>query len=285
MESVGKHGQSLSGPDLQVRLHGAWNDPERLGALVLSALRAADPESGPDVLWAAERVFQTDDDYHRGVVVYTSALRDRAEYRKAEKLLRTHLKRHGANADVWFGLAPLAARRGDDRGVRTALDNALRHDPDHADALAWGYEYVLGGVGGSAAEDWLDDRSAHSWRGALMLADLALARGELNTAEDLYAHACGLAPRNSEMLMGCARSLTGRGYPQESANLVLRVWKASMGPQPMVHAVEALLDAGVAGQAAMAMTRLRGLHLDDRDLRVAEDLGERVRAACAAVGI
>ncbi|PSK97143.1 hypothetical protein CLV63_109146 [Murinocardiopsis flavida] len=321
---MGKHGQPLNGPDLQVRLHAAMNNPEDLAALVLGGLAAAagtDPavgapssgplpsgplspgslpagpppigpsSAGPEVLWAAERAYRIDDDRHRGVVVYTAALRACAEYRKAEKLLRAHQKRYGANADVWFGLAALAARRGNDTDVRVSLDNALRHDPDHAESLTWGYQYIrhvrdqARGSGEAAAEEWLGQYTKRSWRATLMLADRSLDRGDLNTAEDRYAHACGLAPRNTEMLMGCARGLADRGYLQECANLVLRVWKASMGPRPMVHAVEALLRAGEAGQASMAMTRLRGLQLDGPEQRIAEGLGERVRAACVSAGI
>lgn len=278
---MGKHGHGWTGPDLQVRLHAAWDRAEELGTLVMAGL---DEGAGQEVLWAAERAWRIDDDRHRGVVVYASALRACAAHEQAEELLLAHVKKYGGNARVWFQLAPLASWRGNDHDVRTALDNALRHDPDSAEALDWGYKYVRGADGDHEADEWLRLRSEHSWRGTLMRADHALERGELETAEDRFAHACELAPRNAEMLLGCARSLATRGYDQECANLVLRSWKASQGVKPMIEAVDALLRLDRAGQAALAMTRLRGLYLEGRDQALVADIDRRVRAACAAAG-
>ncbi|RCV55915.1 hypothetical protein [Marinitenerispora sediminis] len=268
--------------ELAERVAEAWHDPERLRSLVLGAL---DGGSGREVLPAAERLREIDEDAERGTLVLALALRGCAEHRRAEDVLLRHIRTHGGGADTWFALAPLASWRGSTADVDTALDNALRYDPDHADALAWGYKHQARRHGDEHAVRWLTERSRQSWRATVMLGELALHRGDAGSAVQLFASACDLRPRGPGPLAAAARALAAAGRDDECARLVVERWTGSCGPWPLIEAVEACLRRGRAGDAALALARLRGVELDADAVERAADLSLRVDAACLAAGI
>src|SRR5690606_14370184 len=133
---VEANGERPSVDALLEAVDAVWDDIDRLRAIVRAALDAG---FGPEVLPAAERVRDLDPDLDRGIVLYTSALRACGRHDRAERELVRHIEARGGHPDTWFALVGLAERRGSAEDAATALDNALRLDPDHADALVWGW--------------------------------------------------------------------------------------------------------------------------------------------------
>ncbi|MFC7327571.1 tetratricopeptide repeat protein [Marinactinospora rubrisoli] len=274
--------RSAGRDELAERVAGAWHDPERLRALVLGAL---DDGLGREVLPAAERLRDIDGDPERGTLVLALALRGCAEHRRAEDVLVRHIRAHGGSADTWFALAPLASWRGSTADVDTALDNALRYDPNHADALAWGYKHQARRHDDAHALRWLEQRARDSWRATVMLGELALHRGDVDAAVERFAAACALHPRRPGPLDAAARALAAAGYDDACARLVVAHWTGSCGPWPLIEAVEACLRRGRAADAALALARLRGVELSPEAAEWTADLSLRVDAACLAAGI
>ena len=239
-----------------------WNDVDRLRDLVRSALHEG---FGPEVLPAAQRVRELDPDLDRGMVLYALALRACGRHVEAERELIRHIKGRGGHADTWFALVPLAERRGSTRDVATALANALRCDPDHREALVWGWRYHARQHGAEQADAWLAEQAPRSWRATLMLGERALHRGELDSALELFTAACTRGARHGEPLRRAARALAAQGHDTECISLVLSHWKASHGPLPLVTAIEAQLRLGRISDAVLAVARLRGLGEAERD--------------------
>ncbi|MGI5118848.1 tetratricopeptide repeat protein [Marinactinospora thermotolerans] len=259
-----------------------WDDPDLLYAAVL---RALDQGRAREALPAAERLRDIDDDAQRAVLAHALVLRACAEHARAENVLIRHIRARGGSADTWFALAPLASWRGSDRDVATALDNALRHDPDHPDALEWGYKYRLREEGPQAAAQWVAERSERSWRARIILGELELRGGDTQTALDLFETACRSAPSEPGPLAAAARILAAEGHDAICAALVRRHWTGSRGPLPLIEAIEADLRLGRPGDAALALARLRGLEIPQELVAVVADVRRRVEAACAARGL
>ncbi|TDQ51981.1 hypothetical protein [Actinorugispora endophytica] len=268
--------------ELLGRVDDAWRDADRLRGLVVDAL---DEGFGSEILPAAERVYAIDPDPERGVVLYALALRGCARHEQAEKVLMAHIRARGGRADTWFALAPLASWRDSANDVATALDNALRHDPDHADALVWGWKYHARHDGPDGADRWLADHARGSWRAAVMLGERALHGGDLDRALTLFGTACDLGPRRPEPLLRAARALAGAGYDVECVELVTSRWSGSRGALPLVEAVEAQLRLGRVSGAVFALARLRGVRDVEEDHPEVLDLYRRVERARAAAGL
>ncbi|GLU49697.1 hypothetical protein [Nocardiopsis ansamitocini] len=270
--------------ELLARVEDAWRDPARLRALVHDAL---DDGFGAEILPAARRVREIDPDLDRGVLLYALALRGCARHEQAEKILIAHVKARGGRADLWFALAPLASWRGSVNDVNTALDNALLHDPDHADALTWGWKFQSRQHedGGEHADQWLADRSGAGWRAGLMLGERALHHGRTDAALELFERSCDRAPRRAEPLLRAARALAGAGLDEECARLVLAHWSGSRGPWPLIELIEAQLRLGRIADAAFALARLRGVRDLGDAAPAAAEVSRRAEAARLAAGL
>lgn len=274
--------EPLNEDELAAWIEHAWNDADRLRRLILDSLEEG---RGREVLAAAERLPEIEDDLDRGVVVHSLVLRSCAQHERAEFLLRRHLKARGGSADIWFALAPLSAWRGEEAEVNAALDRALSYDPEHIDALEWGYKYQRRHYGDRWAGKWLSDRSADSWVARVMLGEYALEHGEAERALELFTGACRLRPHRAGPLARSVRALTGKGRDAEAARMVVTHWTGPCGPWPLVWAIEADLRLGRAGDAALLLARLRGLPLSKELYPVMTDIAQRVNEACREAGL
>ncbi|KUP95527.1 hypothetical protein AC529_17175 [Thermobifida cellulosilytica TB100] len=267
--------------ELLEAVDAVWNDVDRLRALVHGALDAG---FGPEVLPAAERVRVLDPDLDRGVVLYAQALSACGRDDRAEEELVRHIRARGGHADTWFALAGLADRRDDDEDVATALDQALRCDPDHADALVWGWRRHAERHGPQQADAWLAELAPGSWRATVMLGERVLYRDDVAQAVELFGAACARAGRRGEALRRAARALAARGHDAECVALVTAHWSASHGPLPLVEAIEAQLRLGRVSEAVLGLARLRGLR-DAEDHPEVADLYRRVEHLRAQHGL
>lgn len=272
-----------AGRALTERLSAVWDDPDRLYREVMAAL---DQGVGREVVPAASRLTEIDPIAARGVNTLSFALRACADHAGAERVLIDHLNRGHDDPYTWLNLAPLAAWRGAFDEVDEALDNALRIDPNYTDALEWGFRHHHRLGGQDAACDWLAGRTRVSWRASFMLGRLALRHGDVESASRLFGTACDMEPHRPDPLTAVSGLLARADRPRDLIDFVLRRWRGSHGAYPLLHTAEANLRLGLPGDAALNLSRLRGLPLPDADVRRwVADLESRVQEACSRAGI
>lgn len=268
--------------DTMGRLHAAWDDPDSLYQEITAAL---DSGVAAEVVPAARRLREIDPIAPRGANTLSLALRTCADHAGAERVLIDHLNRGHDDAFTWLNLAPLAAWRAAFDEVDEALDNALRVDPDYADALEWGFRHHQRHGGTDAALAWLADHAGRGWRAQVMLGRESLEFGDLEGALDAFGSACDAAPQRPEPLTAISEALASAGRPEELVDFVLRRWRGSHGPYPLLHAAEANLRLGSPGDAALNLSRLGGLQIPSECAEWARDLRQRVDEACDRAGI
>lgn len=264
------------------RLQAAWDDPDRLYQEITAAL---DGGVVAEVVPAARRLRDIDPVAARGANTLSFVLRTCADHAGAEQVLIDHLNRGYDDAYTWLSLAPLAAWRAAFDEVDEALDNALRVDPDYADALEWGFRHHQRHGGTEAAREWLAGRAARGWRAHFMLGRESLGLGDVVGALEAFGSACDAAPHRPEPLAAVSEALAGAGLAEELVDIVLRRWRGSHGPKPLLHAAEANLRLGLPGDAALNLSRLGGMAIPSENAEWARDLQQRVQDACARAGI
>lgn len=237
-------------PSLRQRLQAAWESPDRLYHEITAAL---DSGVAAEVVPAARRLCEIDTIPARGANTLSFALRACADHAGAEQVLIDHLNRGHDDPYTWLNLAPLAAWRGALDDVDEALDNALRVDPDYADALEWGLRHHQRHGGTDAALLWLERRAANGWRARFIVGREALRLGDIDGALEAFGAACDAAPHRPEPMSAVSDLLAEGGRPEELADFVLRRWRGSHGPHPLLHAAEANLRLGRPGDAALTI--------------------------------
>lgn len=275
-------GGGAAEPTVAERLTAAWDDPDRLYQEITAAL---DSGVAAEVVPAARRLWEIDTIPARGANTLSFALRACADHGGAEQVLIDHLNRGHDDPYTWLNLAPLAAGRGAFDDVDEALDNALRVDPDYADALEWGFRHHQRHGGTDAARMWLADRAGRGWRARFMVGRETLTAGDVEGAFEAFGTACDAAPHRPEPLTAVSDFLARAGRPRELVDFVLRRWRGSHGPYPLLYAAEANLRMGQPGDAALNISRLRGIAIPPQGREWASDLERRVQEACARAGI
>lgn len=278
---TGAGGAAPSG-DLRSAVQAAWDDADRLREIITAAL---DRGEAAGLVAAARRLYAIDSYPEQAVGLLALVLRTNADHEGAERVLLDHLRKHGGDAETWFHLAPLAAWRGDVGDMDKALDNALYHDPNHAQALDWGFRQRQRTDGPEAAIHWLWRHSSESWRAHVMLGRQALEWGETARGIEYFRAATELAPHAPGPLAEGARALFDNGLDAEVPAFVLGRWRGTHGPTPMMYVVEAGLRSGNAAEAAMAVGRLRGLDIPPAHREAVADLERRVQIACQEAGL
>lgn len=268
--------------DLSSAVQAAWDDADRLRGLITTAL---DRGQATGLVAAARRLYAIDPYPERAVGLLALVLRTNADHEGAERVLLEHLRVHGGDAETWFHLAPLAAWRGDPGDMEQALERSLGYDPNHAQALDFGFRQRQRTDGGEAAIHWLWQHSAQSWRAHVMLGRQALEWGENGRALEYFQAAADLAPHDPGPLAEGGRALYDHGLDDDLSAYVLDRWRGTHGPMPLILVAEANLRGGKAAEAALAVGRLRGLLIPPGHRDAVADLETRVRAACQEAGL
>lgn len=279
---TGQWAQSPGNDPLAGDLQRVWNDPDGLETVIVGALDAG---RSADVVPAVRRLHDIDHDPVRAANLHALVLRTCADHAGAERVLLDHLKKHGGDAQSWFNLAPLAAWRGSPNDVDVAIGNALKYDLNHAQALDWGLRYHQREHGDEAALRWLWNHAYGSWRAHVMLGHEVLRWGDPSRAMEFFEAGCELAPHEPQMLASAARSLFEHGRHAELVDLVLRRWRGSHGAVPLMYVVDSQLILDNPADAAMAMSRLRGVPVPEHLTEASAELERRVQEAIDRAGI
>lgn len=203
-------------PEL-VKAHG--NDPERLTAVILQALR--DGLAG-EMIAAANRLTVIDKDPERCLSVLAVVQRDAGELDAAEGTLKELLQKRPQSPAARVGLAMLADQRGNAQRCEDLLWEALQLDSNHADAVH-GYLQVrhrIVGDAGHRAEIEKLVALPNSWRPQLWLARLDLSEGKVDAAAAIYRDVLARVPGESDVLVMASGDLARANQPDLIGELI-----------------------------------------------------------------
>lgn len=194
------------------------NDPERLAAVILQALRDG---FAADLLAAANRLTVIDKEPERCLSVLAVVQRDTGDLDGAEATLRELLQKRPQSASARVGMALLADQRGDAAKAERLLREALGIDPNHADAvhalLALRHRAV--GDAGYGAE-LAEVAASGGWRPRLWLARWQLQNDRKADAAANYQAVLTAAEVESDALVMASADLVQAGEHELVATLV-----------------------------------------------------------------
>jgi thioredoxin-like negative regulator of GroEL len=204
-------------PEL-VKAHG--NDPERLTAVILQALRDG---LATEMIAAANRLTVIDKDPERALSVLAVVQRDAGELDGAEATLHELLQKRPNSAAARVGLGMLAEKRGDAARCEQWLWEALQHDPNHADAVHGWLQVRHRAVGDAGYQAEIEKLVAlpGSWRPQLWLARVLLQHGKEHEAGQIYREVLTKAgPAESDALVMAGSDLVRANRHDLVAELV-----------------------------------------------------------------
>lgn len=259
------YGRELSIPRAEWRdkvlmssLQQAWNDPERLGPLVLQAVRDQFYE---EVVGAAEQVRRIDPNPARSAILLSLVYQKNARLKDAEEVLNGFLEKHGDNGVIFTNLAKLYAQQGEAARSEATLWKGLQIDPNQDNGVAW-YENLHREKGGEEAALEASRRLAAlpgSWRAQLSLARAALKAGDLEKARALHAECLALCgrPVPTDVLMQISGDLGLQGHLMELVQVTEPLFDPAVHGLPVGNNLfRAYLDLGQLDQARQLVDQL-----------------------------
>lgn len=236
----------------------AWNDPEQLASFIINGL-----EDGftSELLKAAERLSTTDPNAERGAVLHAITLLKSGRLDDSERVLQTHISRHGESGSVLTNLAKVYAERKDDHRMMSTLWHGLELDPNQENAVGW-YEVIHREKNGERGGlDALTQIGAlpGSWRAQLWLARSALEHRDLEKALSLYGESLARAPRPvpTDFLMQMSGDLGRQGHLPELINLTAPHFSPEVhGMTVGNNLIKGHLDLGQLDQARRILDQL-----------------------------
>lgn len=239
-------------------LQAAWNNPDHLYNVIVSALRDG---LRSEIVDAANHLFKIDPDATRGACVWGIVLMEEERLGEAENIFRMFIAKHGEVGVVLTNLAKVYAKRGDDLKVEETLWRGLELDPNQENGLAW-YEAIHRERGGEEAGLAAYRRVAAmkgSWRAQLWLARAALRAQQLQSAVSLYRETLARAPRPvpADALMQIGGDLGNAGHLREILQLVQPHFDVAVhGIEVGNNLIKATLDLGSIEAARAILEQL-----------------------------
>ena len=235
-----------------------WNDPEQLAGLIINGLQDGFTS---ELLQATEHLAKIDPNAERGAVLHAITLLKTGHVDDSERVLQTHITRHGESGSVLTNLAKVHAERNDEQRMMSTLWHALELDPNQENATGW-YEVIhreKDGVRGSL--DALAQIAAlpGSWRAQLWLARAAMDNRDLDKALALYDESLARAPRPvpADLLMQMSGDLGRHGHVPELINLTAPHFLPEVhGMTVGNNLIKGCLDLGQLDQARLVLDQL-----------------------------
>lgn len=250
---------------LEPNLKKAWSDSEKLEQLILSAVHDG---FFAEVLEASSQLVSLVPDSEMATVLYAIALLKTGDDTRSEQVLTNHLNHCRPSGAVLTNLAKVHAARQDRTTALKVLWNALELDPNQDNALLWYESEIREEQGESAGAEALRRASElpGSWRAQAWLARLALQRGRLSEAEDLYRQSLSAAPAPppSDLLMQISGDLGQAGHLKELLQIVVpRFVAPTHGLAVGNNLIKAFLDTYQVENAASVLDQLHALQRSD----------------------
>ena len=194
--------------------------PDELYATIAQSLQDG---FAADMVEPAERLAKIDPIPERAAVILGVVYLENKRLDDAERVLETHLRKHGEASYVLSNLAKVHAARGDTALAQKTLWRALELDPNQENGFGW-YVATQREHGGETAALGALRRIAAlpgSWRARLWLARDSLANRDLDAALALYREALAAAgaPVPSDLLMQMSGDLGNAAHLPELLTL------------------------------------------------------------------
>ena len=243
---------------LMSNLQEAWNDPDKLGPMIVQALR---DQFFAEVVGAAEQVHRIDPNPARGAVLLGLVYQKNERLKDAEDVLNDCLQKHGDNGVIFTNLAKIYGQQGQEERAEEALWRGLQVDPNQDNGLAM-YEHIFREKGGESASLEASRRIASlpgSWRAQLTLARSALKAGDLEKAQALHQEClarCG-RPVPPDVLMQISGDLGLQGHLMELVQVTEPLFDPAFHGLPVGNNLfRAYLDLGQLDQARELVDQL-----------------------------
>ncbi len=268
---------------LKGNIENAWDDAEQLANLITSAFNDGFllAMEGPTA-----RLQAIDPNKERGTTYHAIFYQQSKQPERAQNILETHIRQHGASGIILTNLAKAQSALGrEDESLQT-LWSGLELDPNQDNGLLW-YESIHREKGGEAGGQEALRRIATlpgSWRAQLWLARAALQSGQLEEAITLYQQSLGTAssPPPTDLLQQMSGDLGKAGYLGEIiAHVSPHFDAATHGLIVGNNLIKANIDTGQLDAAKRIIQQLQLQHRHDWQQSLGYWENELAKAACA----
>ncbi|RMO83299.1 tetratricopeptide repeat protein [Pseudomonas syringae group genomosp. 3] len=168
-------------PNLQQQ----WGNADELYSLIVSGLNDG---FAADLLPAAKRLVEIDDNPERSYVVHAIVLMHNAQLDAAEATLRAGMAKVGVSGILLTNLAKVFAERGDQSAAESTLWQAVEADPNQENGVLWwlSIQQERGGEAAYVAALRTVAALPGSWRAQLWMARHYLQQQNVEQARVLY---------------------------------------------------------------------------------------------------
>jgi tetratricopeptide (TPR) repeat protein len=246
-------------------LKDAWNQPDKLYAVIFSALNDG---FRSDVIDAAKHLYKIDPDRSRGVCVWGIVLMEEGRLEKAKKIFDHHIAQHGEDGIVLTNIAKVYAKQNDNTKAEEILWHALELDPNQENGMGW-YEALHRDRGGESSSQQALLRVAGlpgSWRAQIWLARAALRERQLDRALAYYRESLSRVtkPVPADVLMQISGDLGNAGHVPELLAIVEPLFDPAFhGLQVGNNLIKAHFDLGQFEAARCILDQLYGFKRPD----------------------
>jgi tetratricopeptide (TPR) repeat protein len=244
---------------LRPKLDEAWNDAEALSGLVA---RGVDEGFSAQLIAAAARLVALEHDSERSLLLSATVHMKGGDLDAAERRIDQSLSLHGRTGASLTCLARVLAERGEREASLATLREALDHNPNHANALAWWLALAEERGGKATYTAALDEVAARpgAFRPQLHLARHRLQSGQRAEALALYEHVLAFAAHEPSVLLEISGDLGNAGAVEELVRLVAPRYDVDRdGPYPGLNLALAFEQLGRAGDARAMVEKLQQL--------------------------
>lgn len=253
---------------------GEWRDKVFLPALQQKWSSAADLYNAilsglndglaSDLIPAAKRLVEIDDNPERSHVIEGIVLMKNGQLAAAESTLRTGIAKAGASGTLLTNLAKVFAERGEDTRVDETLWQAIQTDPNQDNGLLWWAAIQQERGGETAYLEALRIVAAlpGSWRAQLWLARHHLEHQEVEAARALYAEALASGMFDGSSLIMISGDLGKNGEIPLIVELVAPVYdELRHDPMAGINLLRAYQELGNAEEGEKLLARMYPLGL------------------------
>jgi tetratricopeptide (TPR) repeat protein len=240
-------------------LEQKWSNADGLSSLILSGLNDG---LAADLMPAAARLVEIDNDPERSHVLQGIVLMENGQLAQAEAALRTGIAKAGATGTLLTNLAKVFAERGEQNSAEETLWEAVRADPNLENGMMWWVANQRDRGGEEAYLEALRTVAAlpGSWRAQLWLARHYLEHKDVESARALYAGALAAGMFDGSALMMLAGDLGSHGETALMAELVGPVYdEHKHGPMAGINLLRAYQELGKTDEGEALLARLYAL--------------------------
>lgn len=240
-------------------LRQKWDSAADLYNAILSGLNDG---FASDLIPAAQRLVEIDDNPERSHVIQGIVLMKNGQFAAAESTLRAGMAKAGATGSLLTNLAKVFVGSGDNTRADETLWQAVQADPNLENGLIWWASIARERGGDVAYLAALRTAAAlpGSWRAQLWLARHHLEHKEIEAARDLYTEVLAGGMFDGDSLMMISGDLGKNGEIALMVELVAPVYdELKHAPMAGINLLRAYQELGNTDQGEKLLARIYSL--------------------------